>query len=1038
MEMPARRIAPFAALALLCAVAHTFGAEELWRLGMADGSSTEFRPCHAWEYGRVPWLSAHPSMDAATHTFRFDAKPGETPRPDIPAEICGIFENLFMPDDEVVTGLSLRWTEEAGGSRLLRFDFASFSHSSENGHGGIEVSLPDGRKRVFGFPAPGADGKGFPFALECVVPAATGENEATLRIVSRARHESLVFDAISLRKTDASPEFPPVLEVETSAPDAIFPPGGEARLRLRLFNSIKGEAECEVSGINSNVVHRCRAAIAKGMGEIPLPTNQRGWFRIVAQCGSARAETAYCVAEPPEEGFREDSRFGCHALYGDSYDRALTTQRREATERAARRAHLAGAKWARLHYLKWSLTEPERERLDFDALDWRLGVAEKNGLRVLVNVADVPRWCSPSEDESLTVTGAKRRFFHPPTDLNAWSNFVHRLVSHCRGRVSDWEIGNEPGYTSAFWITGSPADFGPYLATAYDAAHEADPDCRIYPGAPLQTDFLAEAVDSIGGRTPWDVLSAHYLGNSKRFSNKAAGWLALNASFGKPRVLVNSEDMGWVSRWADGPLAIAADAVKLHVRDAMRGAVRTFAFCIFHAEGGRYSFFEANGAPLPAFAAYRTMTHRLEGARYVGDLSTRECEAYVFDRDGTPVTVFWNALSVPTNFRPALGAGPFKAVDPMDNESPAVPGEDGCVSVRAEMLPRYVEGGDWEAVRAALAKCATDRANAATTHTLGENIVPPDRRTLLEKNRRFKSAVDALPVRYGDTYLFAATIKGSGTLDGIVTIFDADGNELWPRKQGLNCLQNKRATGEWRTVTDTFTISEEKAASLRLVLVTDFWENAVDAPIEIRDITVAQISETHSASKALHRGAFGTDAFGPPIAIDDASAQLRLGEEGLHIRFKVVDDDFDPPAGPEKCWFRDCIQFAIDPCDDGADFTSFHLLRTDDGREILYKDRNYTTPELPDNITRRGAVADARICFARAKDGYSFDVSIPLRELYPLKADARAFGFNFLVNDSDRGGSRAYREWTEGIGGTKSSAPFGHISRQQPQQGEKQ
>ncbi len=1031
-----------AVLFIFCLSISTSFAQEgiVWRLGKSDGSPDEFIRYRAWEYGSAPGIAADPAMDVTTHTWRFTvpASGGEVAAPRIPSSICTIHESVFMRDAEVVTGLELSWNEAAHGSRILKVECCGWQHSPDHGRSGVEISLPDGHRRLYDIPDGHASGKKDGFVLEFPLIVSHGENMAAIRIVSTGKHESISFDAISLVESDAQPLYEPILELSPEDPDGLFHPGDNALMAVRLSNANAGTVSYEVRDIATNVVFAGEAVLSKDLhraigavAHVSLPSCRKGWFKVTAECCGARAETAYCVLEPPEEGFIDSSRFGCHAVGGDGYALFDSALRRERTARALRRARFAGAKWARLHYLSWALREPERGRDAWDGLDERLDLAAQNGLRILVNVVGVPRWVSSSTDPKLTVTGEPRWKMAAPTDLDAWSNFVHRLVGRYRGRVADWEIGNEPGYTSAFWTTGSPADFAAYLKTANAAAHDADPSCRIYSGAPLDTHFLEEALAAAGGKPFFDVVSAHYLGNAKRFSTKAMGWNALNASLGLASPVVNSEDMDWHSIRGSGPLAVASAMVKLHVRDAAAGIARTFAFQPF-IQGSEYAFHGAQGAPLPAFAAYRAMTHRLEHAEYVGDVSTAQCEAYVFNRGGMPVTVFWSAISVPATFRAAFGSGPFALVDFMDNESPAVPGADGLLAIPADGFPRYIEGGDWDSIRAAIKQCAEDRASAATTHPLGENLVSPDRRTLSANGRRFETILPSLPVRYGDTYLIAATIRGEGTLDGIVSIHDGDGNELWPKRQGLNCLRNRRATSEWSTVTDTFTVSDESAASLHLVLVADFWEKAAGAPIEVRDITVAQISEIHSASKALHRGSFGTDAFGPPITIDDASARLRLDEEGLHIRFEVADDAFDPPESPENCWFKDCIQFAIDPGDDGADFTSFRLLRTAGGRDILYKDRNYTTPELPDNITRHGVIDGARINFAQTSGGYSFDISIPVRELHPLKADARAIGFNFLVNDSD-GGPREWREWTEGIGGLKTAAPFGHLGREEKQ-----
>ena len=153
---------------------------------------------------------------------------------------------------------------------------------------------------------------------------------------------------------------------------------------------------------------------------------------------------------------------------------------------------------------------------------------------------------------------------------------------------------------------------------------------------------------------------------------------------------------------------------------------------------------------------------------------------------------------------------------------------------------------------------------------------------------------------------------------------------------------------------------------------------------------------------------------------------MRLDDKALTVVFDVDDDMYDPPTSMENAYLKDSVQFALDPRNDGADMTEFTLGRLADGTAFLYKNRNYTTPVLPDDITRRGLVAAAQVDFAAREGGWRIRARIPLSEVYPLKADATAFGFDFLVNDCD-GGKRTFREWTPGIGGAKSAAQFGHL-----------
>ncbi|MBQ0032062.1 MAG: hypothetical protein KBT68_04590, partial [bacterium] len=569
-------------LSLVVPLALGSAAGELWRLGAYDGSWGEFRAYKAWEYGSEPWVAESSDMDFATHTWTYRVPgPGLQRKLPFPCEICTWYENLWMPENEIVTGLKLVWNETDATNRLLRVDCASFFHWLGNGQRGIEWQFKDGRKKVFNLPVGQAESKKDCFTMEGVIPVRPGENEVTVRIVTLAKHYRIRFDSISLHETDRGPDFDPILEATTDAFSGIVHPGSAANLELRLRNADAGEAAYCVRDFASNVVCRGTAAIADGRAAVKLPTDRKGWYAGEATCGGARAATAYAVVEPPNDEFVDGSRFGCHAIAGDGYFPRDAPFERERAEIKNRRAYLGGAKWARLHYLSWACREPERGRRVWEDLDRRVALAERNKLRIMFNVVEVPKWNAPTNDVRLTVCGAPRFKMYPPVDREAWADFVTELVTRYRGRVEDFEIGNEPGFTSAFWMTGSPADFAAYLKTAYEAAHRANPDCRIYPGAPLNVVFHEAVLKANGGKPYYDVLSGHYLDNGHRFATKADGWLALNAAYGMPREMINSEDMNWRDDSRFGQRAVAAHMVKLHVRDAMRGVKRTFAFQVF-------------------------------------------------------------------------------------------------------------------------------------------------------------------------------------------------------------------------------------------------------------------------------------------------------------------------------------------------------------------------------------------------------------------------------------------------------------------------
>jgi hypothetical protein len=163
----------------------------------------------------------------------------------------------------------------------------------------------------------------------------------------------------------------------------------------------------------------------------------------------------------------------------------------------------------------------------------------------------------------------------------------------------------------------------------------------------------------------------------------------------------------------------------------------------------------------------------------------------------------------------------------------------------------------------------------------------------------------------------------------------------------------------------------------------------------------------------------------------DLSAECRLAMDGkfIYLNFLVKDSkSVPPPAGSDlaDAWRFDSIQFAIDPTLEGKDRTEILIARDVSGKAQVYKHSNFWTPELPENITRRGLLKEAKVDAKPLEGGMEYIVEIPLNELYPLSGKATEFGFSWLVNDGD-GAGRKYVEWASGIGPSKDSSLFGLV-----------
>lgn len=1148
----------YAVFAVLLGIPGVFAEDGMiWQLGTDDNSSREFRILyHAWEYGNAPQIQSSPAMDHKTHTFRYTVPENKAIlSPDMINGLYTGVERYWMHDDEIVSNLELGWNDPEGGPRLLTVKCADWGNQCLERNGiqilpeGIQVLLPDGGKEIFNLPDGNSEERG-PFSFEVVFKAVKGENRLTLCNASPAKHYNFHFDSIKLSRTDRKPEHPVLLNASVDAFSGILHPGEPAGLTVGTDNADGGNVAYIVRDAEGKTVAAGNIALAGNTGHVRLPSDRKGYFSVECRYRNAAAAASYVVVEPVTPEYLPGSRFGCHGLRGDSYRLRFWPEREEIR---MRRASLAGCRWARMHGLSWADREPEKGKFDWRYLDERLGMAEKYKIIPTLGVGWQPDWASESTDRTLTMCGDYRLRHYPPKNYDDWANFLTMLVQRCGNRVKYYEIANEPGYNSAFWSCGSASAYGKYLETAYRAIKKARPDAVVYPGAPIQVDFLEDAVRSTGGKPEFDQLSIHYSNNYVRGGTKVVQWKRMLEKMGKKPEIVNSEDMSWSYYWKEGNLKESTNVVRVYVRDAAQGILRTFGFAMFDdGATDEYSFFDRYDRPRPQFAVYRAMTHQLEHSVYVGDLSSAGYEAYLFDREGTPVIVFWSDR--PCRIDIPAGTESLKLVDAMDNEK-IIRSSGGMVELNADYQPQYLVGGSLPVLKrfveagnilpktmilepgklrtamiglpdgVAIEKISLPAgwtgsvANAKLEISAPANtasgiydasfrlqlcgmsvpvafvleVVSPGGNVNLIHNGDFEKGsaywfgpqdksvwaakpgigtdgsgglrvkgtvnfgpADSIKVRPGEQYLFFYDVRGEGGCCSFYSLLNEDRKTVYPNRPGLNAVEIKTGS-DWRRGVAIINVTLSDARYLRIGF------NSGSGEIDLDNVTVARITESNTVSKLLNHGIFRAPAGKvqidgksdewrqvPAVRLDQAvkvaaytdktpwkgpadlsgTFRVMLDRENFYLLAEVRDDILLPGTSEVMDgWKNDSLQIAIDPLNDGRDYTEITIGRLPDGKPYAYKYKIYWTPELPEKITRRGVIPGAEIATCKTADGIIYEIRIPLAELYPLTGNTEAFGFNFLVNDDD-GHGRKYIEWAGGTGGNKSPAEFGVLRRQ--------
>jgi hypothetical protein len=129
-----------------------------------------------------------------------------------------------------------------------------------------------------------------------------------------------------------------------------------------------------------------------------------------------------------------------------------------------------GAGFTKL-YLFWNQIEPEKGRFDWEAVDTFVGQLESPD-EALIALFSSSTWATRRPTGMLPPSPAK--------DPDDYYQFVHTLVSRCKGRVRYWQNDCEPN-NPVFW-DGTPEEFVAELKVFYRAVKDADPDALVVCG----------------------------------------------------------------------------------------------------------------------------------------------------------------------------------------------------------------------------------------------------------------------------------------------------------------------------------------------------------------------------------------------------------------------------------------------------------------------------------------------------------------------------------------------------------------------------
>lgn len=171
----------------------------------------------------------------------------------------------------------------------------------------------------------------------------------------------------------------------------------------------------------------------------------------------------------------------------------------------------AGVTW-------WFVTEGRApDQYDWTAVDRLVDAARTRGLGVRLQLSGTPDAVHP--ELARSVADLDERIWYPPRtgpELDAWAGFVRDTVEHFAGRVTAYEMWNEPNISDFWKPQPDPTEYAALLERGYRAAKDADPSAQVVFGGLshndvgfLQTYYKSLPADAAQHRYFFDVLDVH-------------------------------------------------------------------------------------------------------------------------------------------------------------------------------------------------------------------------------------------------------------------------------------------------------------------------------------------------------------------------------------------------------------------------------------------------------------------------------------------------------------------------------------------------
>lgn len=206
----------------------------------------------------------------------------------------------------------------------------------------------------------------------------------------------------------------------------------------------------------------------------------------------------------------------------------------------------------------WAAIEPVKGRFDFGKFDQHVAAAEGLQLNLIHTLGQTPQWASsrPSEQGNTGMGAASE-----PQNIQDWALYVRTVVQRYRGRISAYEVMNEPRIPEAIkpwspgFFSGSAEKLAEMTRVAAMEIRMADPAAKVVCPSMDGEDGL-KRLDyflSTGAGEHCDVIGFHYYLRTYSITD-------LRSMIGQTRSILVRHGLGHLPIWNTETGVLISDA----------------------------------------------------------------------------------------------------------------------------------------------------------------------------------------------------------------------------------------------------------------------------------------------------------------------------------------------------------------------------------------------------------------------------------------------------------------------------------------------